>query len=164
MHPIARGLVRELQQRCRVDCHENAAWFSLNFLFIQVSLHSLTYCEVIANLLHSLPQFLFKRIAPSIGSEQEIDSQRYNYPKSRSQELYLSSIPLPNRETHPTITSPRSRDPHPRTSKSPTPRTSRLSRRRYSSRSSDPGRRDSPRHPHPSTVHTRGLEGFLASR
>ena len=38
-------------------CHENAAWFSLNFSFFQVSLHSLTYCEVIANSLHSLPQF-----------------------------------------------------------------------------------------------------------
>ena len=38
-------------------CHENAAWFSLNFSFFQVSLHSLTYREVIANSLHSLPQF-----------------------------------------------------------------------------------------------------------
>ena len=38
-------------------CHENAAWFSLNFSLFQVSLHSLTYREVIANSLHSLPQF-----------------------------------------------------------------------------------------------------------
>ena len=77
------------------NCHENAAWFSLNFLFIQVSLHSLTYREVIANLLNSLPRFPLKRITPSIGSEQEIDSQRYNYTKSRSQELYCQGHSTP---------------------------------------------------------------------
>ena len=53
----------------RMLCHENAAWFSLNFSFLQVSLHSLTFREVIVNLLHSLPQFPFKRITPGIGQE-----------------------------------------------------------------------------------------------